>query len=237
MTEWKTRRFWDRVEIVEEPGGFGIALDGRPVRTPGKHSLVVPSRALADGIANEWREVDGAIEPQKMPFTGLANAAIERVAPRLAVVAAELAEYAETDLLSYRAGHPAELAGRQRAAWDPVLDWAARTHGGRLKLAEGVMPVEQDAREIAALVAAGDELDPFEMTAFFQFVTHLGSYILALWVLDDPARAEAAWQASRIDEDFQTEEWGVDAEAADAAEAKKTDFLKAAQFLRAARAR
>ena len=139
MTEWKARRFWKSVTVEPLDEGFGIRLDDRPVRTPGKLALRVPTRALAQEIAEEWELQDGVIDPLSMPFTRAANSAVEKVAPQRAEVAAMLAGYGDSDLLCYRAAAPDELVARQAAAWDPLLDWAKTRHGARLIPVQGVM--------------------------------------------------------------------------------------------------
>ncbi|RYY36816.1 MAG: ATPase, partial [Sphingomonadales bacterium] len=114
------KRFWKDVTLAER----GIALDGKPVRTPRRAALTLPSDALAEAVADEWRGVGDTVDPRAMPLTGLANAAIDIVAADPPAFAAGLAAYGESDLLCYRAELPAPLVERQAAAWDPLLDWA-----------------------------------------------------------------------------------------------------------------
>ncbi|GGL51169.1 ATP12 family chaperone protein [Wenxinia marina] len=229
---WALKRFWDAATVAETEAGWAILLDGRPVRTPSKAPLAVPTRALADGIAAEWDAQEGHVDPGTMPLTRTANSAIDKVAPETAAVADMLAEYGATDLLCYRADTPAELVARQGAGWQPWLDWAAATFGARLEVATGVIPVTQDPGALAALAAELHALDPYRLSAAHEFVTLSGSLVLGLAVLKGALPPEEAWTLSRIDEDWQAEQWGEDEEAAEHARLKRAAFLDAARFLR-----
>ena len=235
MSEWAARRFWTEVTVTQADGGFAVLLDGRRVMTPGKHPLTLPTRALADRVAAEWQAVEGRIDPTAMPWTRSANSAVEKVAPQKEAVAAHLAEYAETDLLSYRAEGPLELVLRQSETWDPLLDWAAETHGGRLRTTTGVMPVAQEPEAVAALARVAHALDTWELTAFHDLVTLGGSFVVALHLLAHPDRAEEMWRATVIDADWQAEQWGRDDDAEADAEMKRAAFLHAVAFLEAVR--
>lgn len=230
MSEWKARRFWTAAEVVETESGYGIALDGRPVKTPAKAPLVVPTRALAEEIAAEWQAQEETVRPDRMPATRSANAAIDKVMPQHEEVADLLADYGGTDLLCYRAEGPEALQDRQAAAWDPVLDWAADALGARLVTAIGVMYVPQPQRALDRLRAQVHAIDPFRLTAFHDLVSLSGSLILGFAVTEGFRTAEAAWALSRIDEDWQIEQWGADDEATAQARIKKSAFLHAAAF-------
>lgn len=235
MSEWAAKRFWKDVSVDERDGGWAVALDGRRVMTPGKLPLTLPTRALAHEVAAEWDAVDGVIDPTVMHWTRSANSAVEKVLPQKEAVSAHLAEYAETDLLSYRAERPEELVLRQAETWDPLLDWAADTFGGRLRVTTGVMPVAQDEDAISALVSGAEDLDAWELTGFHDLVTLGGSYVVALRVLAAPKETEELWRATMIDHDWQAEQWGRDEQAEIDAELKRQAFLHAAAFLEAVR--
>lgn len=232
---WSMKRFWRAADVARAEGGWGVRLDGRPVRTPGKLPLVLPSARLAEAIAAEWEAQEDEVRPATMPLTRTANSAVERVAPRQAEVADLLAEYGATDLLCYRAAAPAELVARQEAAWQPWLDWAERRYGARLVVATGLMPVPQDPASLAHLAAEVQRLDPFELAAVHDLVTLPGSLVLGLAVLDGALAPPDGWPLGRIDEDWQAELWGEDAEAAEVAARKKAAYLDAARFLALAR--
>jgi len=227
------KRFWNKVSVAREGDRFGIALDGKPVRTPGRLPLAVPHAALAEAIAGEWRGVGDTIDPRAMPLTGLANAALERIAPDPAAFAAGLARYGESDLLYYRAEEPAPLVERQQAAWDPLLEWARTRYDVHFETATGVMPRAQPAPTIARLSDAIAARDAFELAALSPIVTITGSLVGALALIEGAIDAEGLWTASQVDEAWQAEMWGVDELAAQATAARRAEYDGAVKFLSA----
>jgi len=230
VSTWTARRFWTDAHAVALDSGFTIHLDARPVRTPLKSPLVVPSLALAQAIAAEWQAQVGKVNPETMPFTRTANSAIDKVAPQRDAVAEMLAEYGGSDLLCYRAEGPDDLTLRQAAAWDPVLNWAKDAFDAPLIATVGVMHVDQPAGSLASLRQAVDALDPFRLAAFHDLVAISGSLVLALAVIHRHLTAEAGWDLSRIDENWQIALWGEDEEAAATAALKRAAFLQADRF-------
>lgn len=231
MAEWAPKVFWTEACVADEGAGFGIRLDGRPVRTPAKQPLTLPTRALAEAVAAEWSAQDKTVDPATMPATRAANAAIDKVTPQRAEVAQLIAAYGETDLLCYRAAASQQaLAERQGAAWDSLLDWAAGTLGARLLPVSGVMPVPQDPGALAALTGHVARRDPFALTALSDLVGLSGSLVLGLAVDMGQVPPEAAWDIAHIDETFQAEQWGEDEDAAVAAAVKRQAFLDAHRF-------
>lgn len=217
---WEARRFWTGAEARETGEGWQVFLDGRALRTPGKQALILPTRALAEGIAAEWQAQGEFIRPETMPLTRAANSAIERVAPQRAGVAAMLADYAGTDLLSHRAEQPRALVEAQAAQWQPLLDWLADRHGARLAVTAGIMPVAQDPAALARLGEVVAGFGPFGLTALHDLVTLPGSLVLGLAVVDGRLTAREAHRLSRLDEAHQAALWGRDEEAEAAAEAR-----------------
>ncbi len=230
MSVWAARRFWKEARVVEGAGGHGVHLDEKSVRTPAKAELVVPTRQLAEAIAAEWDAQAGVIQPATMPLTRAANVTIDRVGQQRDAVAAMLAEYGGSDLLCYRADAPEGLAAWQAQAWDPLLEWAESVFSVRLKITRGVMPVKQDPATLNRLHDATRLLDNWALTAFHDLVSLSGSLIIGFAALRKIAPAETLWQASRIDETWQQEQWGQDEEAQAAAERKRCDFLDAMRF-------
>lgn len=222
------KRFWKDVAVDPDRG---IRLDDRPVRTPNRALLALPTDALAEAIADEWRAVGAEIDPRAMPLTGLANAAIDLVSPDPPAFAATLARYAESDLLCYRAPTPEPLVERQAAAWDPLLAWAAHRYDVHFELAEGVMHRAQPPATVARLGDAIAARDPFELAALAPVVTISGSLVAALALVERAADAETLWRAAQIDEDWQAEMWGDDPLAAGARDERRRDFHVAARFL------
>lgn len=225
------KRFWKEVELADGDGGHGIRLDGRPVRTPARAELIVPNEPLAQAIAEEWRCVEGEIDPRAMPLTGLANAAIDRVAPEKLAFAAGLARYAETDLACYRAEWPPELVQRQGEAWDSLLAWARRRYDVDFSTTSSLMHVPQPQATIERLAYAVAELDPFRLAGLSPLVTIGGSLVAALAVLEKAVTPDEAWGAVSIDDRWQLEQWGSDSEAESALETRRRDFMAAARFL------
>jgi chaperone required for assembly of F1-ATPase len=230
MSGWAPKRFWREVAVVPEGEGFAVTLDGRPVRTPLKERLTVPTRAFAEEVAREWAEQGELLDPNTMPATRLANAAIDKVRAQREEVVEMLAAYGASDLLCYRAEGPDKLIARQEAGWDPLLAWCAEELGADLAVGRGVMPVEQVPTDLQRLREPLEAMDAFELAAFHDLVSLSGSLVLALAVALGRLSAEEAWRLSRIDEDFQIEEWGEDEEAAEAAARRRTAFLDAARF-------
>jgi chaperone required for assembly of F1-ATPase len=209
------KRFWKRAEAVPAEGGWRVALDGKPMRVPGGTVLAVPSRTLAEALAAEWGQVEGEVRVAQLPLTRLAGTVQERVAPASGPVARELARWAETDLLSYRATHPDALVAVQAAEWDPWLDWAAERHGARLAVTEGVVPITQPREVVAALAAAVAAHDAWGLGTLGVLVPALGSLVLGLAVVEGALAAAAAHRLATLDETFQERRWGTDAEAAE----------------------
>jgi len=235
MSGWARKRFWKNAEVVAVGGGFTVHLDGRTIKTPAKALLEVPTRALADLIAAEWQAQGERIAPETMPATRAANAAIDKVRGQFAEVAALVAAYGETDLLCYRAEGPAGLRARQDAAWDPLLNWSADRFGLRWVVVTGVMPQPQPPETLAVLDAHVARLSPFALTAFHDLVAMSGSLVIGLAVTEGRDTPEALWQLSRIDEDWQIEQWGGDDEARALAALRRQSFLDAAVFFAAQR--
>jgi len=230
MAEWKLKRFWNAATVEQTDDGFAVLLDGRSVKTPAKAGLIVPSKALAEKIASEWDAQEGDVNPEIMPFTRAANAAIDKVTLQFVEVADLIAAYGENDLLCYRAATPQELVDRQAAAWDPILDWANDVYGVRLATGQGVMHIAQPPSAIERFTQEVHALSPFQLTAFYDLVSLTGSLVLGFAIVNNRLGADAAWDVSRIDEIWQAEHWGQDEEALDLAETKRQALLSAAEF-------
>ena len=225
------KRFWSDVTTAAEEQGWAIQLDGRPVRTPAGAPLRLPNRALAEAIADEWRAIDGEVDPRAMPLTGLANAAIDRVAPEKDAFAGGLARYGEADLACYRSEWPPELVERQAQCWDPLLAWARRRFDVDFVTTSGLIHVPQPPATIERLAHEVAALDAFRLAGLSPLVTVGGSLIAALAVLEKAFSVEDAWAAISIDERWQLEQWGGDSDAELALDNRERDFFAAARFL------
>lgn len=230
MSEWALKRFWTEVTVGEAEGGHQVLLDGRKVRTPAKSELIVPTRGMAEAVAAEWAAQEKAVDPLSMPFTRSANAAIDRVRPQQAEVAAMLAAYGDSDLLCYRADMPEALIARQAERWDPALDWAEAVLGARLEPRTGVIHAAQSGEALDALTERLGRLGPFHLAGFHDLVGLSGSLVLGFAAAMDWRSPEEIWALSRLDEDWQAEQWGQDEDAAETAAIKRGEFLHAKRF-------
>jgi chaperone required for assembly of F1-ATPase len=216
---------------VEEACGFRVTLDARAARTPARRPIVLPTRALAEAVAAEWRAQGETVEAASMPLTRLVATALDCVAERREAVIDEVAGFAGTDLLCYRAEHPAELRRRQHRAWQPVLEWAARRFDAPLRVTRGVVPVAQDGCALAALRRAVAAYDDFALAALHAATAAAGSLLLALALVERRLDAQAVAEASELDEAFQVEQWGEDAEAAARRAALRAEIADAERLL------
>jgi chaperone required for assembly of F1-ATPase len=230
MGEWALKRFWKETTTDEKDGQFAVLLDGRPVKTPAKAALAVPTRALADAIAAEWDAQEKEVNPNVMPFTRMANAAIDKVTIQHGEVAQMLADYGDSDLLCYRAERSESLVDRQAAEWDPALDWAADALGARLQARAGVIHVAQEPAALQTLAQRVHDLDKFRLAAFHDLVTLSGSLVLGFAAAEGWKDPDSIWDISMLDTLWQEEQWGRDEEAYEAAQVKRAAFRHAKTF-------
>ncbi|RGP38807.1 ATP12 family chaperone protein [Pseudotabrizicola alkalilacus] len=230
MSAWAAKRFWQAAQAESCEGGFTVRLDARAVKTPAKQPLVLPTLAMAQEIAAEWDQQQGLIKPDTMPLTRAANSAIDKVAPQLDAVVAEIANYGTTDLLCYRATDPQPLIDRQEAHWTPLLDWARDDLRAPLVVTQGVMPVSQPAESLMGLRAHVGAHSPFQLAALHDLVAISGSLILGLAVARRRLSGDQAFGLSRIDEAWQNELWGEDEDAARLEALRRDAFLTAERF-------
>jgi len=225
------KRFYKEAAAAPQPGGVAILLDGRPVKTPARASLAVPTEELAEAIVAEWNAQGEEIDPRTMPLTGLANAAIDRVAPDPRAFAAGLARYGESDLLCYRADAPQPLVERQAEAWDPLLAWARRRFDVDFETVAGIMHRPQPPATVDRLAGAVASREPFRLAALSPLVTISGSLVIALALAEGEIGLGEAWAAATLEEAWQAEKWGEDALAVAALEARRREFEAAYLFL------
>jgi chaperone required for assembly of F1-ATPase len=208
------KRFYKRVSTSAAPdGGYTVLLDDKPIKTPARATLILPPKALAEAVAEEWRGQGETIDPRSMLLTRLAFAAIDTVSQDRARAAEQVLRFGRSDLLCYRAEAPPELVARQTAAWDPLLDWLAEECGARLLSGSGIAFIEQPADALLALEKAGRHHDDFTLAGLHAAATITGSLVLALALSSGRVSAAEAFALAMLDEDFQAEKWGRDAEA------------------------
>ena len=228
----KRKRFYEEAGVAEAEGGFAIALDGKPIKTPSGRIVTVPVRAIAEAIAEEWRAQQETIDPLTMPLTRFANSVVESVVDRVVPVRDDVARYFQSDLLFYRAGHPQALVEKEASHCDPVLFWAADTIGAHFILGEGIMHVRQPNSAVEAALAALPE-DPWSVAAVHVVTTLTGSALLALALTHGAREPDQVWDAAHVDEDWNRDQWGVDEEVAARRAAREVDFRAAVRILRA----
>ncbi|RJF88368.1 ATPase [Oleomonas cavernae] len=225
------KRFWKQAVVVEQADGFAVALDGKPMRTPAKRLLIVPKRPLAEAIAGEWDALGPEFDPQVLILTRFANTAIDRVQDLRDEVVEELTGWGGSDLVCYRVEVPLELARRQAACWDPVIEWARGRFDIHLKVTTGLMPVRQPDEVAERLRAALAWRPDADLAALHTMVSMLGSLLLGLAVAEGFLSLEDAWTASRVDEDHQAAQWGADSEAEARTAKMKAELEAAHRFL------
>jgi chaperone required for assembly of F1-ATPase len=226
------KRFYKEATAAPVGTGWEIRLDERPVKTPARQPLLLPTAELAEAVAGEWREQGDKVDPMTMKLTGLANAAIDRIAPEPQAFAAGLAGYGESDLLCYRADAPEPLVRRQADAWDPLLAWARRRFDIDFEVTTGVIHRAQPARTVEQLGRAVAARDPFRLAALSPLVTISGSLVIALALDEQAIDLDTAWSASTVDEAWQAEQWGEDSLASARLEARRQEFADAYGFRR-----
>lgn len=225
------KRFYKKAETRSTGEGHEILLDGRLVRTPAKATLRVPTPQLAQAIVTEWDSQDDSIDPRTMPLTGLANAAIDRIATDHSGFVRGLAVYGETDLLCYRADSPDPLVARQAAHWDPLLAWARRRFDVDFEVVKGIIHREQPASTVEQLRKAVEARDAFSLAALSPLTTISGSLVIALALAEGVIDPDTAWVAATVDEAWQAEQWGEDKESTRALQSRRREFDAAFRFL------
>lgn len=224
------RRFYSAVSVENGPAGYGVLLDGRPVKTPARRTLAAPTEALAQALADEWEAQREVVDPAAMPLTRLANSIIDGVADTSAEVKAEVAKFLTSDLICYRAGHPDGLVARQAQHWNPIVTWAREALGARFVLSEGVMFVAQPEEALAAAARAIPD-EPWRLGAVSAITTLTGSALIALAVAQGRLSAEEAWAATHVDEDWNMHQWGRDEQALERRVAREAELQAAAKVL------
>ena len=230
------KKFYKHVATREEAGGFSICLDERPVKTPAKHTLSLPNLALAEAVADEWRTDADAIDPSGMILTRLANSAVDHVSVHRGAVIDEIAGFAETDLLCYRAAEPMELREKQEQRWAPLLTWILKSKGVALRSTDSVVPLNQAQSDLDAVREVVASFDDYGLSGLHMVTSACGSVVLGLATACGEIDGKTAWELSLLDETFQIGHWGEDPEATKRREILWTDIRAAVRFLELLRA-
>ncbi|MGQ0742599.1 MAG: ATP12 family chaperone protein [Alphaproteobacteria bacterium] len=211
--------------------GFCVLLDGKPLRTPARADVIVPSKTLAGAVAEEWRTQGETIRADSMPMTRLVNTALDRIAPRRADAIAQMMRFAAHDLVCYRAAHPEDLVARQAAVWDPLVDWIGKQFSCKLEVGTGISHIEQSPKALSALERAVSRMDDFKLAVLHAATTVAGSLVIALAFVEGRLDAEGAFAACQVDDAYQAGRWGRDAEAEKRARRAAGELVAAERFL------
>ena len=228
------KRFYKETGVAAgDSGGWQVLLDGKPMRTPAKAVLVVPTRALAEAIAAEWADVapEAELKPTQLPLTRLAATGIDRVTTQRAKVIEDTAKYGASDLLCYRGTDPESLVRRQHEMWQPLLDWASARYGADLKVVSGTNFVTQPPEAVAMLASAVAEHSDLALSALYNLTHVAGSLVIALAVAEGHLAADKAFEASQLDELYQIERWGEDPLATERHKGIRNDIAAMERFL------
>ena len=224
MTASPARRFYKKVAVTGTAAPFSVTLDERSLRTPLKRALDLPTKRLAAAVASEWAAQAEKIDPHSMPYTKLANTAVDRVNSDRERIMSEIVDFAGSDLVCYRAEKPRDLIERQSRAWQPVLDWARATFAAEFLVTEGIVHIEQPSRSLGAMRDYLGSKSPWALTALHNMTTLTGSALIAAMACDGAILPAEAWLAAHVDEDWQIEQWGSDEEARHRRDYRKREF-------------
>ena len=226
------KRFYKVVTVVPEADSFAIHLDGRPIRTPARNPLLLPTADLADNIVAEWAHQKEEIDPASMPLTELAQGALDQVSSERDRIVGRIAAFADSDMLYYRADHSQQqFVEHQREQWDPLLDWASGRYDVSFNLIHGIRYAPQPQPTLDRLASAVEVQDDFVVAAMLSIVGLAGSLVITLGLVERAFEADRIWPLVNLEELWQEQQWGQDIAAVDARAAKQEQFLTAARFL------
>jgi len=227
------KRFYKVAGVSEQEAGFQVELDGRPVRTPARKLLAMPSRRLAEALAQEWDDQQDEIDQAAMPLNRMAGTAVDGLAGKRDATAVAVARYAATDMVCYWADHPQALVEQQQAAWRPLIDWVGERYGAQLQVASGVLPIAQEEAALEQLRRSVSDLDDFRLVGLSIATGAASSLVIGLALIDGRLDAQGAFDAAQLDESYQIAEWGTDEIAEQRRAALLADFGHVERFVRA----
>ena len=224
------KRFWKNAQVKSVGDGFVIELDGQVIRTPSKALLKVASQKIAKQIAFEWMAQKEVVDPATMPNTRMANSVIDKIMVNREAVIEMLAEYAESDLLCYRATTPQGLINQQNKIWNPILDWSKNSLLAPMLTTSGVIHIEQNIKSIGIYQDKLEAMNPYQLAGMHDLITISGSFVISMALISNQLNVSEAWYAATVDERWQENQWGIDDEAAEALEKRRLDFEFAYKF-------
>lgn len=225
------RRFYKTATVAKRNDKFVIELDGKTVKTPEKAVCFIPTKEMADIVAKEWNAQEKEIDTFSMPITKMVNTAIDRVEKRRADLIDELVNYASSDQICYRADYPDELIEQQNNLWNPLLKRIKEIYSIDLKVTTGIIHIEQSKDQLDKIRSVIEEIESFKLTAFHSMTTVTGSVTIAFNLFGRHITIDQAWEAGHLDENFQTSQWGIDAEAEERRDNLKCELKNADLFL------
>lgn len=224
------KRFYQDVTVEAACGFWQVKLDGKTIKTPHRHDVNLPTKALADAVAAEWAAQQETVKPASMPLMGMAAFALDILSAERGRFVEDVMAYADTDLLCYRASYPEELVRRQRAAWQPLLAWMQEEYNVTFAVTEGVQPVEQSPDVPLILAGYVMDMEDWQLSAFYHAVKTSGSFVIALALLEGRINADQAYQAAYLDDLFQQDQWGEDDEAIGSLELAASELVAVERF-------
>ncbi|MEO9470248.1 ATP12 family protein [Parasphingorhabdus sp.] len=226
------KRFYKQVDAVAVDDGFAIRLDGRSVKTPDRNDLVLPAKALAEAVKAEWAGQGEEIDPATMPFTALAQGALDQIGHDRPRIVARIAAFADSDMLYFRGdAHQQALADHQTEQWDPLLDWARTRYDVSFVLVRGIMHQSQSPQTLKRLAEAVEAQDDFTLAAMLSLVGLAGSLVAVLGLVENAFDADELWRLVNLEELWQEQQWGADDLAVETRALKQVEYLGAARFL------
>ncbi|MDM7957241.1 ATP12 family chaperone protein [Blastomonas sp.] len=224
------KRFYKTVSVADAEAGYQLLLDDRPVRTPARAPLVLPTAEMAQSVADEWAGQGEDIVIATMPMTGFANAAIDRILPDRGRFVSDILAYGATDTLCYRADPGDPLATRQQEVWEPILTWSEKRYDIGLVRVAGIIHQPQSQHSLSRLQAVVESFDPSGLAGLTTLASIGGSLIAALALIEKAFDSERIWQAVCLEELWQVELWGTDADAETTRQLRRAAFDDAARF-------
>ena len=229
------KRFYEKVGILQSERLYQVTLDNSPLKTPLKSTLQLPTRKLAEKLAKEWSDVETDIIPKQMPLFSLAVTAIDRVATQKIELTGEMQQYIMNDLLCYRESEDTKLQEHQNKSWNPWLSWANTEFEFDLKLAKGVMPINQDQSNANLLMQVISQMNLWTFMCFIRVTTLTGSAILALAFIRKQVTPDTLFSVAYLDELYQISRWGEDDESKARHVAVKNELHDLSDFFKLAK--
>ncbi|MHC8509729.1 MAG: ATP12 family protein [Rhodospirillales bacterium] len=215
----------------ETGAGFAVLLDGKPLNTPARKPLVLPSAALAEAVAAEWAAQGETVKPETMPLMALAATAVDRIGPERGAIEAQIVDYIRTDLICYRSEAPEALIQAEAAAWGPLADWAETAFGTPMNITTGLAVVDQPNAVLEAAAGAVRAETDFRLAALSSVTAAAGSAVIGLALLAGRLSAQDAFEAAFTGEIWQAGKWGADPEAEARRAAVRREFEAAERFI------